>query len=129
MLLSALLRRGCLIKYRNKPIDLIAFNLYMRVFVAIDQGIHHTHARVCAYIFFFHQAAVRKMYVLCNQMNSKLKIFAFSVYAASIGCMCKNSLLFICGLCMIFALLIARCTLCVLCFDFIAIIHFAVSLK
>lgn len=53
MLLSALLRRGCLIKYRNKPIDLIAFNLYMRVFVAIDQGIHHTHARVCACIFFF----------------------------------------------------------------------------
>lgn len=50
MLLSALLRRGCLIKYRNKPIDLIAFNLYMRVFVAIDQGIHHTHTR--AYIFF-----------------------------------------------------------------------------
>lgn len=71
MLLSALLRRGCLIKYRNKPIDLIAFNLYMRVFVAIDQGIHHTHARVCAYIFFFHQAAVRKMYVLCNPNELK----------------------------------------------------------
>lgn len=68
MLLSALLRRGCLIKYRNKPIDLIAFNFYMRVFVAIDQGIHHTHTR--AFIF-FHQAAVRKMYVLCNPNELK----------------------------------------------------------
>lgn len=110
MLLSALLRRGCLIKYRNKPIDLIAFNLYMRVFVAIDQGIHHTQTRV---YFFSTRRPFEKCTYYAIQMNSKLKIFAFYVYAASIGCVCKNSFLFICGLCMIFVLLIARCTLCV----------------
>lgn len=73
MLLSALLRRGCLIKYRNKPIDLIAFNLYMRVFVAIDQGIHHTHARVCAYIFFFTRRPFEKCtyYAIKWTQNSK----------------------------------------------------------
>lgn len=75
--------RGCLIKYRNKPIYLIAFNMCLRDCLwPSSKGIHH------AFVFFAGERA-RKIYLLCNQMNSKLKIFAFYVYAAFVSaCTC-----------------------------------------